>query len=129
MPGVDYIYVPYNRVFANYDRLTENIIGPAIVFVDIFKSCPISDDALSLFCYHLLPLCGTVTAPRLPSPVCSDTCSYAMDTCPEEWASLLLYVNLAISDKETVFVGCNDTGADLEPLPYCCSNFGIDIRT
>ena len=121
--------MPFIQGSANYDLLSMEIKSAASIFVNIFESCPRSDDALNVFCHYLFPKCGTETAPELPVSVCSDACRYTMtETCPEEWATFLRLYEDLLNPEDITFIDCSDTGAHLEPLPYCCSNFGIDIR-
>ena len=120
--------MPYNIQQGNYDWLMESIIRASGIALDTFQSCPNFDITLNAFCHYLLPQCGTATVPELPAAVCSDACRYMKDTCPDEWADLSTFYDGEATSGDIPLIDCSDTGARLDPLPYCCSNFGIDIR-
>ena len=120
-PGVDYVYTKYGGVHLNLAGIGS--FAKALLSV-INNMC--SKSITKVWCHILLPPCGNSSVFEPPSSVCEETCSYVRNTCDDGWNLLVLY----IKDKTNglIPINCSNTGEYLDPLPYCCSDVGIDMR-
>ena len=126
-PDVDNVYVPFQREFENFDQY--------ITFADIAVLTPFLipskciDPFMRIFCHFFLPPCGNSTVLELPTSVCMETCKSVQEICPLEWERLLTYYeanDIFFRRNGLTFINCSNTGEYLNPLPYCCSDVGVD---
>ena len=128
-PGVDHIYVSYQRTGGNIDRYLEELSEFAGLLTRIFDEC--HDSADKILCQYYLPPCGNSTTFEPPKSVCMETCNYLRESCPNQWNNVESFFkqNYRSMVHGTTFINCSDTGEYLNPLPHCCSALGIDMRT
>ena len=89
------------------------------------------DPALQVLCHYYFPPCGNSTIFEPPTSVCMEACNYLQDICPNEWREVVAYFDendSIVRSYGATFINCSNTGEYLDPLPYCCSDVGIDIR-
>ena len=128
MPGVDFVYVPYDRLDGNLYNLVNSLNQVLIVIQDIVEDC---GPALEIICHFLFPPCGNVSILEPPTSVCEEVCHYMVGLCPEKWqrAMELFEVSRSITNATGLsLINCSNTGEYLEPLPHCCSYTGVEIR-
>ena len=126
--GVDYIYIPYTRIFGNQRRLSIFINDATLALSLLPMQC--RDVAIKVLCtYYFIP-CGTSTAFQPPASVCSEQCFHLRnDLCPIQWEQALLY----FADRQDLIavglnlIDCNSSGEILEPLSHCCVDAGVTL--
>ena len=129
-PGVDHIYVSYRRTGGNIDSYLRVLTESAGLLFAVFQD-ECHDPATRILCHYYLPPCGNSTIFEPPTSVCMETCNYLRQLCPSVWDDVLAFFeeNISIvSTYGTSFINCSNTGEFLDPLPYCCSDAGVDIR-
>ena len=127
-PGVDYIYVSYQRTGGDLDTYRNIIEVAAGLLIALFRD-ECRDLAIRILCHYFLPPCGNSTTFKPPTSVCMETCNNLRETCPNEWNLALAYFEENENDARSngaTFINCSDTGEYINPLPHCCSNLGID---
>ena len=129
-PGVDYVYLSYRRLGGKILSYREAIAQSAnLLFFKFQDEC--RDPALRILCHYYFPPCGNSTVFDPPTSVCMETCNYLRELCPNEWNDVETrfeeYHNI-VSSYGAAFINCSNTGEYLNPLSYCCSDVGVDIR-
>ena len=127
-PGVDYIYVSYQRTGGSLDTYLDILEQVAGLVIALFRD-ECRDLAIRIVCHYFLPPCGNSTTFKPPTSVCMETCNYLRETCPNAWNAALAYIERNEDEARAygATFNCSDTGEYLNPLPHCCSNLGIDI--
>ena len=119
--GVDYVYIPYSRGRADQQqRLLEKLETAIGSLIEVA-----SDRCRNLFsiflCNSFFFACGTEDSFSPPMSVCPRECNLVQRECPALWeglgSSLLSGLDLA---------NCSTVGRALEPLPYCCTDPGLE---
>ena len=129
-PGVDYVYIPYRRQNGIYSELIAVAENAAIIRGGIPDRC--LDPAIRVFCHYYLPPCGNTTLFEPPTSVCMEVCNYLRDLCPLEWERVVAFFeesDATFRPEGLTFINCSNTGEYLDPLPYCCSDTGVDIHS
>ena len=130
-PGVDHIYVSYQRTGGNLSVYRDIIEPYAALVLDVFRG-ECHDLAIRVLCHYYLPPCGNSTTFEPPNSVCMESCNYLQETCLSQWNQVAAFFeeNSSLARRYGVtFINCSNTGEYLNPLPHCCSDLGIDIRT
>ena len=127
-PGVDHIYVSYQRTGGDLGRYLDNLRLFAGLITAIFQD-ECQAPAERILCQYYMPPCGNSTTFEPPKSVCMETCNYLRESCPNEWSGMELYFedNAFSVVHGTTFINCSNTGEYLNPLPHCCSDVGISI--
>ena len=128
-PGVDHVYIPYRRQDGIYSRFISVTENAELIRQNTPDKC--LDLGIRVFCHFYLPPCGNITVFEPPTSVCMEVCNYLRELCPLEWEVLATFFeqNDAIFRPLGItFINCSNTGEFLDPLPYCCSDVGLDIR-
>ena len=129
-PGVDHIYVSYQRLGGDFDRYINVIEQSASLFLAVFQD-ECRDPAIQVLCHFFLPPCGNSTVFEPPTSVCKEACNYLREICPSEWEQVVAHFEANddwLAPNGLHFINCSNTGEYLDPLPYCCSDVGVDIR-
>jgi len=129
-PGVDYIYVSYQRTGGNLDRFLDYIEDAANFVLNVFQA-ECYNPALRVLCHYYLPPCGNSTTFEPPTSVCTEVCSDLKEMCRDGWefvVSTLEEGDLRLKAHGATFINCSNTGEYLDPLPHCCSDVGIGMR-
>ena len=128
-PGVDHIYVSYQRTGGNLNRYIDIIEDAADLLIGVFpEKC--RDSAIRVLCHYYLPPCGNSTMFEPPTSVCMEACNYLQEMCPNEWEYVVSYFEQSDTRHGAYganFINCRNTGVYLDPLPHCCSYVGLDI--
>ena len=127
-PGIDYVYVPHTRSQGSYARLIRDMAQFGTLLIQPLMTCDLPVNRL--LCHFYLPPCGNVTHFQPPTAVCPEQCRAITEQCPEEWAIALDYYARAgsiIEMEGLQLIDCNFPGELLAPLPYCCTDAGINI--
>ena len=135
-PGVDFVYVPYDRI-GDFYLILDSLIESMVLTQSIFEDC--NGPIMEVFCHFLFPPCGNVSVFEPPTSVCEDVCHYMDGVCSEQLQQLLetleqmrgvIIGNTIVPPEEAGLtpINCSNTGEYLEPLPHCCSNAGVEIR-
>ena len=133
-PGVDHVFVSYQRTSGNIDTYLDTIqiaLGVIRLFSAILQD-KCYDPSVRILCQYYLPPCGNSTTFQPPASVCMETCNYLREICPNEWNDVISYMEeneSLIRGLGLSFINCSNTGEYLNPLPHCCSDVGVDIRT
>ena len=127
-PGVDFVYVPYTRSGGKYSDLIKDMSQFALLLNQPLATCDLPVD--QLLCHYYLPPCGNVTHYEPPTAVCPEVCNIFVEQCPNEWVAALdvfkqsgqVYIEDGLQ-----FINCSSPGQHLAPLPYCCTDAGLNI--
>ena len=129
-PGVDYIYLSYRRLGGDILSYRQAITASAKLLLFKFRD-ECRDPALRILCHYYFPPCGNSTVFEPPTSVCMETCNYLREICPNQWNDVEAHFeenHSTVSSYGATFINCSNTGEYLDPLPYCCSDVGVDIR-
>ena len=127
--GVDYVYVPWNRVNGDYYELMFAVFEYGSIFQLFFGDLECTESALHLFCQYYLPPCGNSTHFEPPAALCPSACHIPSLLCPDAWANVVnVYeTNIDIVNMDNLhLINCSDTGEHLHPVPHCCHDAGIN---
>ena len=128
-PGVDHVYISNQRSDGNFDQYLYFVEESRIVFDVIPERC--IDPAQRVLCHFFLPPCGNSTFFEPPTSVCMEACNYLAEICPFQWEQVVAYFeenDYRLRPDGLTFINCSNTGEFLDPLPYCCSDVGVEIR-
>ena len=119
-PEVDYVYTKWGTNVNSLDiDIHTNALLPGITSWCI-------ESVIKIWCHIFLPSCGNSSVFKPPTSVCKETCNYVKEKCDNMWNIFELYIKNT-TDVLTP-INCSNTGEHLDPLPYCCSDVGIDLR-
>ena len=124
--GVDYVYVPKNRVHGRFSRLISDIAAVYGTHLLTIEKC--YEPARRVLCHFFLPPCGNVTVFQPPTTVCPEQCKLIGELCPTEWAKvvhLFSTYDIGLSEDGLQLIDCNK---HLSPLPYCCSDINVGVN-
>ena len=127
--GEDYVYVPFTRTDGSIRELNDFTSDSQLVVDFLPDEC--LESARKLLCFYYFPPCGNSTHFQPPQSICQEQCDYfANDVCSDFIDAVYQYFDQRpfIDELGLQFINCNDTGAALEPLDYCCSDANIVIR-
>ena len=125
VPGVDYVYVPHRRSDGNTDLYLHNMNSVTIIRSFLKDRC--RGPVTKALCHFYLPPCGNSSTFQPPTSVCTEECNYVAELCPSDWERIRVLLE-TLDRRAFTFINCSNTGEYLDPLPYCCSDVGIDIR-
>ena len=126
--GIDHVFIPITRTGGSYRTFIDYVKNFDFFLPLISEKC--QHIAVQTICHFLLPPCGNSTTYKPPTAVCKDECSYVRDFCSAEWMQFDEYI-MANRDNfpaGLIFLNCSMPGLYLQPLSYCCSDVGVDIR-
>jgi len=89
-PGVDYVYIPYQRAGGNIDEYLYNL-ELAGLFISGVPLHQCFESAKEVLCHYLLPPCGNATVFEPPTSVCMEVCNYLRKLCPMEWELVVAF--------------------------------------
>ena len=127
--GVDYFYLSNRRTDGDIDRYLDLVEDSELITNVVPEKC--FDPALRILCHFYFPPCGNSTIFQSPTSVCIEFCNYLQETCPFEWEIVIGYFeenDFWLRPIGLTFINCSNTGEYLDPLPYCCSDVGLQIR-
>ena len=130
-PGVDYVYIPYQRGGGNLDRYLNYIEIVGQLISSISHRC--LEPASKVLCHYYLPPCGNSSVFEPPTSVCAEECKYVAETCSTVWEQLTTFIETYKNIGQRyglTTLNCSNTGEYLffESYSVCCSDVGIDIR-
>ena len=126
--GVDFVYVPYKRTSGDFFKLYRAIADISSVILNTIEGC----DGLEFLCCYLFPPCGNVSALSPPTVICEDVCHYMVGLCREQFEEAFQLVGVGgsiVRDLGLTLLNCSNPAEYVEPLPHCCSHFGIKLCT
>ena len=129
MAGVDFVYVPYNTTSGDFFKLYKAISDVSSVILNTIEGC--DGRALEIVCRYLFPPCGNISALSPPAVICEEVCHYMMGLCREQYEEAFQLAELGrniLRDRGLTLLNCSNTAEHVEPLPHCCSGFGIELR-
>ena len=127
---VDHVYIPNRRTGGDIDSYLDLVEDAGLIINVVPDKC--HDPALLVLCHFYFPPCGNATFFEPPTSVCIDACKFLQELCPFEYEQVLGYFgenDLWLRPKGLTFINCSNTGEYLDPLSYCCSDVGVEIRT
>jgi len=131
-PGVDYVYIPYQRAGGNIDEYLYNL-ELAGLFISGVPLHQCFESAKEVLCHYLLPPCGNASILAPPTYGCAKECNYVAEICFTEWEQLRTFIETHRDTGQCYGLtplNCSNTGEYLffESYSVCCSDVGIDIR-
>ena len=127
--GIDYIYLPDRRTGGDIDRYLNLVEDASLILSLVPDKC--LDPALRVLCHFYFPPCGNSTHFQSPTSVCIEFCNYLQELCPFEWGQAIAFFeenDSRLRPQGLTFINCSNTGEYLDPLSYCCSDVGLQIR-
>ena len=121
--NVDYVYIPFSRVFGSQEELISQVNLGIVILESIPDKC--KEVARKLVCKFFFIPCGKNGTLVSPQAICEDECTYlSVDLCPNEWElAVQHFARQPILDQFGLsWVNCSNPGKILEPLPHCCSD-------
>ena len=132
-PGVDYVYIPNNRLNGSQKLLRD--FADKVQSFSISLSSKCRDAAIKFICYNYYLPCGYNGTYHVPQFVCSDFCKYVSQSlCLGEWQLMARYLINYLDDKypnvKTLKLpDCNYTDEHISYLNLsndCCYNGNIE---
>ena len=103
-----------------YQLLSALSNAEKVVEEDHDKEC--NNKINRIICHYFLPPCGNSTHFEPPTSVCSGVCEQVSKDCSYQWR---IFRNKLINENFDPMT-CDDTGKIIHPLPYSCSNIGVN---
>ena len=113
---VDFIYISKSSELTQAEIARELDSATALTISVASQSC--QDLIATLLCHYYFIPCGTNDTQTVPVTVCPDECTRVITTCNNVWTTVLLGSELGLVD-------CSKPAEAVQPLPSCCSGFGI----
>ena len=132
-PGVDYVYIPNNRLNGSQKMLTHYADQMESLLIYLSSKC--RDVAIKFLCYNYYLPCGYNGTYHVPQFVCSAFCKYVSQSlCLGEWQLLARFLTnhldmLDQNDKTLRLPDCNYTDEHISYLNLsndCCYNGNIE---
>ena len=132
-PGVDYVYIPNNRLYGSQKRLRGFADDMESALLHLPLKC--RDVAIRLLCYNYYLPCGYNGTYYVPQFVCSEFCIYVSQSlCSAEWRNGAIFLesrlNIIYPNEKTLKLpDCNHTDEHISYLNLsndCCYNGNIE---